>query len=173
MTRCSTLFHSTLFHNDHTKRTLPMRLVDPKSLWLAAATMAAAATAHAADKVTYHLDWLPGGDKAPIYVCIQEGFCEAAGLEIVIEPGRGSSEAITRIATRTSDIGSAGISALMAIKVSKGVPVKAVMNIFNMGPLAFTTRRTAASPRSPMSKARPSPHIPLHLVECLPAAGSG
>lgn len=95
--------------------------------------------AAALDKVTYQLDWLPGGDKAPIYVCIHEGFCAEAGLEVTIEPGRGSSEAITKIATGTSDIGSAGIEALMAAVATENVPVTAVMSIFNMGPHAFYT----------------------------------
>ncbi len=93
----------------------------------------------AADAVTYQLDWLPGGDKSPIYICIHEGFCEEAGIEITIEPGRGSSEAITKIATGSSDIGSAGLGALMAAKVTEGVPVTAVMSIFNTGPHAFYT----------------------------------
>ncbi|MGR3803794.1 ABC transporter substrate-binding protein [Marinibacterium profundimaris] len=106
---------------------------------LAFAGLLAAGAAHAQDKVTYQLDWLPGGDKAPIYVCITEGFCADAGLDVSIEPGRGSSEAITKIATGTSDIGSAGIGALMAAKATEGVPVTAVMNIFNMGPHAFYT----------------------------------
>lgn len=100
-----------------------------------------AAPALAADKVVYQLDWLPGGDKAPIFVCIHEGFCADAGLEVTIEPGRGSSEAITKIATGTSDIGSAGIEALMAARATENVPVTAVMNIFNSGPHAFYTTR--------------------------------
>lgn len=103
-------------------------------------TLAAfALPAAAQDQVTYQLDWLPGGDKAPIYVCIQEGFCADAGIEITLEPGRGSSEAITKIATGSSDIGSAGIGALMAAVASEDVPVTAVMSIFNMGPHAFYT----------------------------------
>lgn len=106
-------------------------------LALAGALLAGAASAQ--DKVTYQLDWLPGGDKAPIYVCIAEGFCADAGLEVSIEPGRGSSEAITKIATGTSDIGSAGIEALMAARATENVPVTAVMNIFNTGPHAFYT----------------------------------
>ena len=93
----------------------------------------------AQDAVTYQLDWLPGGDKSPIYVCIQEGFCEEAGIEVTIEPGRGSSEAITKIATGSSDIGSAGLGALMAAKATEGVPVTAVMSVFNTGPHAFYT----------------------------------
>ena len=112
----------------------------PLSLLAASALLGTAALpALAADKVTYQLDWLPGGDKAPIYVCIHEGFCADAGLEITLEPGRGSSEAITKIATGTSDIGSAGIEALMAARATENVPVTAVMNIFNTGPHAFYT----------------------------------
>lgn len=93
----------------------------------------------AQDKVTYQLDWLPGGDKAPIYVCMHQGICADAGIEVALEPGRGSSEAITKIATGTSDIGSAGIEALMAARATESVPVTAVMNIFNTGPHAFYT----------------------------------
>jgi NitT/TauT family transport system substrate-binding protein len=100
---------------------------------------AAASAASAADKVTYQLDWLPGGDKAPIYVCIQKGFCADEGLDVSIEQGRGSSEAITKIATGISDIGSADIGALMAARVNEKVPVVAVMSLFNKGPHAFYT----------------------------------
>lgn len=99
----------------------------------------AASPALALDKVTYQLDWLPGGDKSPIYVCIQEGFCEEAGIEVSIEPGRGSSEAITKLGTGSSDIGSAGMGAVMAAVATEGVPVKIVMSIFNKGPHAFYT----------------------------------
>lgn len=117
----------------------------PRTLALSAALLGASLTAPASalDKVTYQLDWLPGGDKAPIYVCINEGFCADAGLEISLQPGRGSSEAITKIATGTSDIGSAGIEALMAAKVNENVPVSAVMSIFNTGPHAFYTTSDA------------------------------
>ncbi|TYC49522.1 ABC transporter substrate-binding protein [Rhodobacterales bacterium] len=114
-------------------------MFDRKSWCVAAVAMLGSVPANAADQVTYQLDWLPGGDKAPIYVCIEEGFCEDAGLEIKIEPGRGSSEAITKIATGASDIGSAGIGALMAARATENVPVTAVMSIFNMGPHAFYT----------------------------------
>jgi NitT/TauT family transport system substrate-binding protein len=70
---------------------------------------------------------------------VQEGFCQDAGITVSIEPGRGSSEAITKIATGTSDIGSAGLGALLAAKATEDVPVTAVMSIFNTGPHAFYT----------------------------------
>lgn len=106
------------------------------SAFFAAATLTAAS---AADKVVFQLDWLPGGDKAPIFVCIHQGFCADAGLEVTIEQGRGSSEAVTKLATGVSDIGISGIGALMAAKANEDVPVTAVMSLYNMGPHAFYT----------------------------------
>ncbi len=103
------------------------------------AMVATATSAHALDEVTFQLDWLPGGDKSPIYVCIEQGFCEAAGISVTIEGGRGSSEAVTKLATGISDIGTAGLGALMAAAYNEDVPVTAVMSYFNQGPHAFYT----------------------------------
>ncbi|MFD2237426.1 ABC transporter substrate-binding protein [Aureimonas populi] len=97
------------------------------------------APARAADALTFQLDWLPGGDKAPIYVCLHQGFCEEAGVDVTIAGGRGSTEAITRLAAGASDIGISDIGALMAARVNEDVPVTAVMSIFNKGPHAFYT----------------------------------
>ncbi|MFW5823586.1 MAG: ABC transporter substrate-binding protein [Marinobacter sp.] len=92
----------------------------------------------AADEVTYQLDWLPGGDKSPVYVGVQEGFFEEEGLEVSIASGRGSTDAITRIASGRADIGSADIGALMAARAEDdSLPVKAVYTIFNQAPHAF------------------------------------
>ena len=64
------------------------------------ALAASFSAASAQDKVVYQLDWLPGGDKAPIYICINRGFCKEAGLDVSIASGRGSTEAITKLAHR-------------------------------------------------------------------------
>lgn len=105
----------------------------------AIALAAGLSSASAQDKVVFQLDWLPGGDKAPIYVCINRGFCKQAGLDVSISSGRGSTEAITKLGTGASDIGSAGMEALLAAKAREKVPVVAVMSIFNQGPHAFFT----------------------------------
>lgn len=109
-----------------------------------AATLASTAfamPASALEEITFQLDWLPGGDKAPIYVCISQGFCEEAGFDVTISPGRGSSEAITKVATGVAEFGSAGMGAVMAAKATENVPVTAVMSIFNTGPHAFYTTK--------------------------------
>ncbi|MEM6711032.1 MAG: ABC transporter substrate-binding protein [Pseudomonadota bacterium] len=104
-----------------------------------AAMLVTATSAQALDEITFQLDWLPGGDKSPIYVCIEQGFCEEAGISVTIEGGRGSSEAVTKLATGISDIGTAGLGALMAARATEDVPVTAVMSYFNKGPHAFYT----------------------------------
>lgn len=109
-----------------------------KPLALAVALTASSLTL-AADKVTFQLDWLPGGDKAPVYVGIQEGFFAAEGLEVSVASGRGSTDAVTKMATGQSDIGTGDIGALMAAKATDGVPVSAVMAYFNEAPHAFFT----------------------------------
>ncbi|GGO77399.1 hypothetical protein GCM10011348_06840 [Marinobacterium nitratireducens] len=96
-----------------------------------------AGPAFAADKVTYQLDWLPGGDKAPVYVGIQQGFFAEEDLEVSISGGRGSTDAITKLATGNADIGSADIGALLAAKAQSEVPVTAVYSVFTQAPHAF------------------------------------
>lgn len=101
-------------------------------------------SASAADKVTYQLDWLPGGDKSPVYVGVEKGFFEEAGLDVSIASGRGSTDAITKIATGQADIGSADIGALMAAKAQDdSLPVKVVYTMFNQAPHAFFTLKSS------------------------------
>lgn len=111
----------------------------PRVALFAAALAVLGGPALAADEVTFQLDWLPGGDKAPIYICIDQGFCEAEGLAVTIAPGRGSTDAISRLAAGASDIGVSDIGALMSARAQEGVGVTAVMSIFNTGPHAFYT----------------------------------
>lgn len=111
--------------------------------WLAATLLAGAAfvaQAQGKDKVIFQLDWLPGGDKAATYVGIKQGYFAAEGLEVELRPGRGSSDAVTKIATGVSDIGSGGISALMmAAAENPSIPVKAVMSVYSKQPDAIFT----------------------------------
>lgn len=103
------------------------------------AGLIASSSAMAADQVTFQLDWLPGGDKAPVYVGIQQGFFADEDLEVKIASGRGSTDALTKMATGQSDIGSSDIGALMAAKAQDNVPVVAVLPYFTQAPHAFFT----------------------------------
>lgn len=94
-------------------------------------------SAFAADKVTFQLDWLPGGDKAPIYVGVKKGFFKDVDIDVKIASGRGSTDSISKIATGNSDIGLSDLVALLMAKAQNDVPVSAVYSIFSKAPHAF------------------------------------
>ena len=96
-------------------------------------------SAEAAEKLVYMNDWLPGGDKALPFYAVQKGLFAKAGLEVVVQTARGSSEGITRIGTRSADVGSGGLAALLQARAENKVPVKAVLSIFTMQPDAIFT----------------------------------
>ena len=62
-----------------------------------------AVQAQAPDKVVFQLDWVPGGDKAGIYAAVKQGFFSAEGLDVTVVSGRGSSDAVTKLATGAAD----------------------------------------------------------------------
>ena len=63
-----------------------------------------AGSAAAKEKVRWVNDWLPGGDKAIVYVGVNQGFFDAEGLEVTIMSGRGSADAMTKIASGFADV---------------------------------------------------------------------
>ena len=93
--------------------------------------------AHAADKLTVQLDWLPGGDKATPYLAVQDGLFQAEGLDVTIAAGRGSSDALTKIATGSAEIATGGIGALMQAAAEGPVPVKAIYSVYTKQPDAM------------------------------------
>jgi len=95
--------------------------------------------ARAADKVTYVLDWLPSGEETFPYIALRQGLFAKEGLDVTIQIGRGSSDVITKLATGGAQFGSGGIGSLMAASAQNpaGVPVKAVLSIFNTPPDAI------------------------------------
>ena len=102
-------------------------------------TLGLAAPASAADKLTYMNDWLPGGDKAIPFYAKEKGFFAAENLDVTVQTARGSSEAITKIATGTADVGSGGLSALLLARAETAVPVTAILGIFTIQPDSIFT----------------------------------
>jgi NitT/TauT family transport system substrate-binding protein len=107
--------------------------------WVGVALLLASMSCAAADSVVFQLDWLPGGDKAAVYLGVQKGYFADEGIEVAIKPGRGSSDAITKIGTGSADLGTGGIGALMMAAAEGGAPVKAVMSIYSKQPDAIFT----------------------------------
>lgn len=88
----------------------------------------------AADQINFQLGWLPGGDRAPVYIGIQRGMFAKENLEVKILPGRGSTDAVAKVATSVADIGESGFDAFLAAKAEGTVPATAVMPFFTKVP---------------------------------------
>lgn len=101
----------------------------------AASTNRAAAT----DTVRYVLDWFPSGEETYPYVATKEGFFAQEGLQVTIAVSRGSSDAITRVASGTADFTGAAIGSLMTAAAENHVPVKAILSIYSKPPDATFT----------------------------------
>lgn len=98
-----------------------------------------AATSVAAEKITYVLDWLPSGEETPPYVAVKEGYFAAQGLDVSIVTSHGVSDAITKAINGIGEFASGGLGGLMMAEAQtkNGVPMKAVLSIFNKQPDAI------------------------------------
>ncbi|MFC3606229.1 ABC transporter substrate-binding protein [Stutzerimonas tarimensis] len=111
-----------------------------KKTLLASALVALCSNAAlAADKVRWLNDWLPAGDKAVIYLGVQEGLFAAEDIEVEISSARGGADVVTKLATNSADFGSAGLASLLQAKAQGPVPVVAVAPIYNKQPDALFT----------------------------------
>ena len=105
------------------------------SAWGVAVMLAGPAAA--ADKVVAQIDWLPSGDKAPFYVGVHEGFFAAEGLEVTVQSGRGSSDALTKVATGAADIASSGLAAVLSAAAKDAMPMRVVYSLYTEAPDSF------------------------------------
>ena len=104
-------------------------------LGLAAATVTSAA---AQTDVKFALDWKFEGPSAPYLLAAERGYYEEAGLDVTIDSGQGSLEAIPRVASGTYQMGFADINSLIKFKdQNPDLDVKAVMMVYNAPPFAI------------------------------------
>lgn len=104
----------------------------PVRSWLAAALLicAALAPARAEDKVSFRLNWYPGGFHAPFYLGIERGYYRDKGIGLTINPGRGSANTVQVVAAGTDTFGLADSASVMLL-ATKGADVKTVMSLAN------------------------------------------
>ena len=94
-------------------------------------------TAVAADSVTFITDFGFNGRHAYYYVALEKGYYKAAGLDVTIVRGQGSSDAVKQVASGTAQIGFADTSAAIFAKANDGIPIKLVSVIYAKPPHAI------------------------------------
>ena len=99
-------------------------------IMLAALCACAAAGAHAADAVSFRLNWYLGGLHVPFYYGKEKGYYAAEGIDITINEGRGSANTVQVVAAGSDTFGLADSSSVIAT-AAKGADIKSVMSLLN------------------------------------------
>ncbi|MBE7636167.1 ABC transporter substrate-binding protein [Sneathiella sp. P13V-1] len=112
------------------------------SLTAAAGVMGAALSGAAADtKIPFALDWKFEGPSAAYFAAVDNGHFKAAGLDVEISAGKGSLDAIPKVATGKFPLGFADINSLIKfLDQNPGAPVTAVMMVYDKPPFAVVGR---------------------------------
>jgi NitT/TauT family transport system substrate-binding protein len=92
----------------------------------------AASHARAADRVTIATDWSPHGMVSGLLLAKQNGAFAAAGLEVEILDGKGSTTTVQQVAAGQLDIGFGQLSS-MAAAVANAIPVTSIMGLVQAG----------------------------------------
>ena len=99
--------------------------------------------ANADTKISFALDWKFEGPSAPYFAAIDNGHFAAAGLNVEIAPGKGSLDAIPKVATGAFQVGFADINSVIKfLDQNPGAPVTGIMMIYDKPPFAVIGRKS-------------------------------
>ena len=115
---------------------------------LAVCGIAASVGAHAAEKVTVQLKWLPQAQFAGYYVAQAKGYYKEAGLDVTIKPGGPDISPVQVIAGNQADVVVNWMPDALAAREA-GVPLVNIAQVFNQSGLMLTCKKASgvASPK--------------------------
>lgn len=91
----------------------------------------------AADRITFVTDFGFNGRHAYYFVAKEKGFYAKYSLDVNIEPGKGSADAVQQVAAGTAQIGFADAPAVILGRGNDNVPVKLVAMVYAKAPHAI------------------------------------
>lgn len=99
-------------------------------------------------KLSVVLNFAADGGAAGFYHALERGYFREVGLDVTIEPSKGSADAITRTASQASDMGIGDISTLVEFTSRRPeVAPKAVFILHNRSPQAVISLRSSGITR--------------------------
>ena len=100
---------------------------------IAAAAAAIASPALAQQRIDFILNWVPGGDHAPYYYAKKLGWYQKEGIDLNLEPGKGSALSTQRVGAGANPVGLADMAGVLVAK-GKGANSVAVFNVYANSP---------------------------------------
>ena len=104
-----------------------------QTLTLAALAGLVAMPVAAQQRLDFILNWVPGGDHAPYYYAKKTGLYAKEGIDLNLEPGKGSALATQKVGAGANPIGLADMGGVLVAK-SKGADLVAVFNVYANSP---------------------------------------
>lgn len=123
-------------------KNLSIRLV------MLAAALCAGSAAHAADKLTVQLKWVPQAQFAGYYVAAAKGYYKAADLDVTIKPGGPDVSPVQVLAGNQADVVVNWMPDALAAREA-GVPLVNIAQVFDKSGLMLTCKKASgvASPK--------------------------
>ncbi|WP_299621609.1 ABC transporter substrate-binding protein [uncultured Tateyamaria sp.] len=105
--------------------------------------LAGATAVHAETDLPFALDWKFEGPAAPYFAAVDNGYFAENGLNVTVEAGSGSLDAIPKVATGAFPVGFADMNSLIKfLDQNPGAPVIAAMMVYNKPPFAIIGRKS-------------------------------
>src|SRR5438128_2414067 len=98
-----------------------------------ATLVALGASQAAAQKLTFTLNWVAGGDHAPYFYAQKLGRYKEAGLDVDFESGRGSAASAQKVGAGQSQLGLSDMAGVLLFR-GKGADNVGVMNVYANSP---------------------------------------
>ena len=108
----------------------------------AAALGLVAAPASAQQKLDFVLNWVPGGDHAPYYYAKQQGWYAKEGIDLNLEPGKGSALAVQKVAAGQNPVGLADMANVLTLR-GKGAEAVGVFNVYANSPQGMYWKKSS------------------------------
>ena len=114
-----------------------------KTALIGLCTIFVSVSSYADTKVQFALDWKFEGPSAPYFLAIDNGYFKAGGMDVEISPGKGSLNAIPKVATGAFPFGFADINSLIKfLDQNPGAPVTSIMMVYDKPPFAIIGRKS-------------------------------